>query len=42
MKDQEYGVINEVGDLGFGFYPISESEQEQIKKEEENKKGEEE
>ena len=41
MKNQEYGVINEVGDLGFGFYPISESEQEQIKKEE-NKKREEE
>lgn len=35
MKNQEYGVINEVGDLGVGFYPISESEQEQMRKKEE-------
>ena len=31
----EYGVINEIGDLGLGFTPLSEAEQEKIKKEEE-------
>ncbi len=27
---ENYGVINEVGDLGLGYYPIEESEQEKI------------
>lgn len=29
---KELGVINEIGDLGIGFYPIDESEQEKIEK----------
>lgn len=29
------GVINEIGDLGLGHYPISEEEQEKMKKDEE-------
>lgn len=33
----EYGVINEIGDLGLGFTPLSESEQEKLKQEEEKK-----
>lgn len=33
----EYGVINEIGDLGLGFTPLSEAEQNQIKKENEKK-----
>lgn len=32
-----YGIINEIGDLGLGFTPISEAEQEQLKKEQEEK-----
>lgn len=35
--NENYGVINEVGDLGLGFYPINESEQEQIKPHKEDK-----
>ena len=37
MSDN-YGVINEIGDLGLGFSPLSEAEQEQGKKKEEEKK----
>ena len=37
MSDN-YGVINEIGDLGLGFSPLSEAEQEQVKKKEEEKK----
>ena len=37
MSDN-YGVINEIGDLGLGFSPLSEAEQEQVKKNEEEKK----
>lgn len=35
-----YGVINEIGDLGLGFTPLTEAEKEQLKKEdkEEEKK----
>lgn len=32
-----YGIINEIGDLGLGFTPISEAEQEQLKKDQEEK-----
>ena len=31
----EYGVINEIGDLGLGFTPLSESEQKQLKEQQE-------
>lgn len=31
------GVLNEVGDLGLGFYPVNESQQEKIKESEKNK-----
>lgn len=34
----EYGVINEVGDLGLGFTPVSESEQKQLKEQQEEEK----
>ena len=37
MSDN-YGVINEIGDLGLGFSPLYEAEQEQVKKKEEEKK----
>lgn len=37
MSDN-YGVINEIGDLGLGFSPLSEAEQEQVNKKEEEKK----
>ena len=37
MSDN-YGVINEIGDLGLGFTPLNETEQEQVKKNEEEKK----
>ena len=33
-----YGVITEQGDLGLGFNPVSEEEEEKIKKSEKNKK----
>lgn len=33
MSNQEIGVINEIGDLSLGFYPISEEDQKKIKKE---------
>lgn len=33
MENNKLGVINEVGDLGLGFYPITESEEKEIKKE---------
>lgn len=32
MSDNQYGVINEIGDMGLGFKPVSESEQKQIEK----------
>lgn len=32
-----YGVINEIGDLGLGFEPLNEAEQEKLKKEQEEK-----
>lgn len=32
MENNKIGVINEVGDLGLGFYPITESEEKQINK----------
>lgn len=37
MKEQEnkLGVINEVGDLGLGFDPISNEDEKKIKKDEE-------
>lgn len=34
---EQYGVINEVGDLGLGFTPLSESEQKQLKEEDKKK-----
>lgn len=30
----EVGIINEIGDLGLGFEPISEEDAEKLKKEE--------
>ena len=30
MKDEQYGVINEIGDMGLGFDPVSEEENKQI------------
>jgi hypothetical protein len=38
MAKQELGVINEIGDLGLGFYPVNESEQEKIEKKEKEEK----
>lgn len=35
MEDKKIGIINEIGDLGLGFDPITEEEQKQI--EEQNK-----
>ena len=37
MKNDNIGVINEVGDLGLGFYPINESEQQKLNEKEEDK-----
>lgn len=37
MENKNIGVINEVGDLGLGFYPINESEKEQLKEKEGDK-----
>lgn len=31
-KEPEYGIITEQGDLGLGFEPVSEEEQEKIDK----------
>ena len=39
-KDNQIGVINEVGDMGLGFHPLSEEDQkilEDAKKKEEEK-----
>lgn len=30
-KENNVGIINEVGDLGLGFEPLSEEDQEKIK-----------
>lgn len=30
-KNNEVGIINEIGDLGLGFDPISEEDKEKIK-----------
>ena len=30
----EFGVINEIGDLGLGFDPLNESDKEKLKEEE--------
>ena len=38
----EYGVINEIGDLGLGFSPLTEAEQKQLKEEQEKEDKEEE
>lgn len=37
QNENQIGVINEIGDLGLGFDPISEEEAEQLKKKEEEK-----
>lgn len=37
MKDKNIGVINEVGDLGLGFYALNESDVENIEKHEDDK-----
>ncbi len=34
---ENYGVINEIGDLGLGFDPLNESDSEKLKKEQEEK-----
>lgn len=31
IKKREIGIINEIGDLGLGFDPISEEDKEKIK-----------
>lgn len=38
---ENYGVINEIGDLGLGFDPLNESDSEKLKKEQQEKKEEE-
>lgn len=38
MKEEQLGIINEVGDLGLGFNPITESEKEQLEKTEKEDK----
>lgn len=35
---QQVGIINEVGDLGLGFSPVSESEQEKLNKDKKESK----
>lgn len=37
MEEKKIGVINEVGDLGLGFDPLSESETQKLKDKEKNK-----
>lgn len=37
-SQQQYGVINEIGDLGLGFNAVTESEQEKLNKEKEKNK----
>lgn len=34
-KDQTYGIITEVGDLGLGFDPLSEDDQKVLSEQEE-------
>lgn len=34
MGEEKIGVINEVGDLGLGFYPVNEQEEKTIKENE--------
>lgn len=34
----EIGVINEIGDMGLGFDPLTESQQEKLKESSENNK----
>lgn len=36
MSKEQIGIINEIGDLGLGFDPISEEDMEKIKDEEDN------
>lgn len=35
MNEPNYGVINEQGDLGLGYYALSENEEEILKNQEE-------
>lgn len=37
MDNNKIGVINEVGDLGLGFYPVTESEEKEMNKEKNDK-----
>lgn len=37
MEDNKVGVINEVGDLGLGFYPITEQQEETVQNNEDSK-----
>lgn len=36
LKQGQIGIINEIGDLGLGFDPISEEELEKIKEQDNN------
>ena len=37
MDDRQIGIINEIGDLGLGFDPISEDDKEKIQEQIEEK-----
>ena len=37
-KDNQIGVINEIGDMGLGFHPLSEEDQKILEQSKENKK----
>ena len=37
-NEGQIGIINEIGDLGLGFEPISEEDAERLKEEEEDDK----
>lgn len=36
MNNEPIGIINEIGDLGLGFDPISEEDMEKIKEQSDN------
>ena len=37
-KDNQIGVLNEVGDLGLGFHPLSEEDQKILEESKKNEK----
>lgn len=36
--NEKYGVINEIGDMGLGFKPVTEEEQQKVKESEKESK----